>query len=299
MLLRLLLSNRGDILKDFDTIKALVGEGLSEQDLKYVDCYVHEEIGLFIPSTGQCGYARQANHSHPSYMVIIYFTDKDDLKPEVKDRHFPAQITSPDILHNDMYDEKNRYYCVLIDRKYFEEQYRLYSNEVPCFNQHSFSLCADILKTLNTFAFEYGKKMKNSQITLNAQKTLITHWIIRSILGENLDMRSVSSNYQVGRVQQYIELHFSENITVKKLAQLVYMSESSLNRLFKKETSTTPIEYLIETRIEKSKTLLRRKDISITEIAQRCGFGSASHFTSCFKRLKNISPTEYRDSYKE
>ena len=141
--------------------------------------------------------------------------------------------------------------------------------------------------------------MKNSDITLNAQKTLITHWIIRSILGENLDMRSVSSNYQVGRIQQYIELHYSENITVKKLAQMVYMSESSFNRLFKKETSSTPIEYLIEARIEKSKTLLRRKDISITEVAQRCGFGSASHFTSSFRRLMKISPTEYRELYTE
>ena len=112
-------------------------------------------------------------------------------------------------------------------------------------------------------------------------------------------MRSVSSNYSVGRVQQYIELHFGENITVKKLAQTAYMSESSLNRLFKKETSFTPIEYLIQTRIEKSKILLRRKDLPITEIAQRCGFGNSAHFTSCFKRLVNISPSEYREAYKE
>lgn len=290
-------------MKDFDTIKSLIGENLTEQELKHVDCYVHNKVGLFIPSTGQCRYASRNNHSHPAYMVTIIFSDSDNInfekKIELKDKHYLATVTSPNICHNDIFDEFNRYYCVMIDKDYFEEQYKLYSEKIPQFNLHQFSLCSDILKTLNTFAFEYSKNMKNSDITLNAQSTLITHWIIRSILGENLDMRSVSSNYQVGRVQQYIEQHFNENITVKKLAQLVYMSESSLNRLFKKETSSTPIEYLIESRIEKSKTLLRRKDITITEIAERCGFGSTSHYTSCFKRIVNISPTEYRDSYKE
>ncbi len=290
-------------MKDFETIKSLIGDNLSEQELKNVDCYVHNEVGLFIPSTGQCGYASRSNHTHPSYMITIIFSNVEERYNEtkivIKDKHYLAEITSPDIPHNDIFDEYNRYYCILIDKEYFESQFRLYSDEIPNFNQHQFSLCSDILKTLNTFAFEYSKSMKNSDITLNAQKTLITHWIIRSILGENLDMRSVSSNYQVGRIQQYIELHYSENITVKKLAQMVYMSESSFNRLFKKETSSTPIEYLIEARIEKSKTLLRRKDISITEVAQRCGFGSASHFTSSFRRLMKISPTEYRELYTE
>lgn len=50
-------------------------------------------------------------------------------------------------------------------------------------------------------AFEYNKSMMNSDITLEAQATVITHWIIRSILGETLDMRAVSSDYSVARAQ--------------------------------------------------------------------------------------------------
>lgn len=96
-----------------------------------------------------------------------------------------------------------------------------------------------------------------------------------------------------------IEEHFNENITVSQLAQLGHMSDSNFNRIFKKETAQTPIEYLIEIRVQKSKTLLRRKDIPITEIAMRCGFGSSAHFASSFKRIMNISASEYRDSYQE
>ncbi len=112
-------------------------------------------------------------------------------------------------------------------------------------------------------------------------------------------MRSISSNYSVGRVQQYIEQHYGENISVSNLADMVYVSESTLNRLFKKEFSLTPFEYLIETRVEKSKTMLRRKSVAITDIADRCGFSSNSHFTSCFKRIIGMSPSDYRKKYIE
>ncbi len=289
-------------MKNFNITKSLVGEYLEEDELKYVDCYVHNKLGLFIPSTEHCGYALQKNHAHPSYMIIIVFFQEDlgfNPKIEIKNKHYYAEIMSPDIPHNEISEKFSRYYCIMIDKKYFEEQYLLYSNDLPEFTGHQFSVCCDILKALNTFAFESSKSMKNSDITLDAQATLITHWIIRSILGENIDMRSVSSNYSVGRVQQYIEQHFNEKITVKDLAQTAYMSESSLNRLFKKETSFTPIEYLIETRIAKSKTLLRRKDIRITEIAARCGFSSNAHFTLCFKNIVHMSPSEFRELYHE
>jgi AraC family transcriptional regulator len=112
-------------------------------------------------------------------------------------------------------------------------------------------------------------------------------------------MRAISSNYAVARAEHYIEQHFSENLTVKQLAELGNLSVSSFNRIFKKETNLTPIEYLIEIRIEKSKKLLRRKEIPITEIAMRCGFNSSSHFSSSFSRLFHITPSEYRNSYCE
>ncbi|MGN1105127.1 MAG: helix-turn-helix domain-containing protein, partial [Huintestinicola sp.] len=66
---------------------------------------------------------------------------------------------------------------------------------------------------------------------------------------------------------------------------------------FKNETGVTPIEYLIGIRLERAKTMLKRKSISVTEIAMNCGFGSSAHFSSCFQSRVGISPTEYRDKY--
>lgn len=279
-------------MKDFELIQGLVGSNVTEEELKYIDCYVRPQLGIFIPTAGSCGYASKSNHSHPSYMIVIYFEESIE-----KQFHYHAKITSPEIAHNDMTEQ--HYYCLLITKSYFEKRYKMYSDSLPIFKEHSFALCSDILKALNTFAFEYSKSMMNSNITLDANAEIITHWIIRSILGENLDMRAVSDDYSVARAQHYMEQHYGENITVSRLAELGYVSSSCFNRRFKKEIGMTPIEYLIEIRIKRAKTLLRRKNISITDIAIRCGFGSSAHFSSCFQNRIGVTPTEYRNKFKD
>ncbi|MGN1106200.1 MAG: hypothetical protein ACI4RH_06070, partial [Huintestinicola sp.] len=185
-------------MKNFEIIKDLIGSKLTEPDLACVDSYVRPQLGIFIPTSGQCGYAAKPGHSHPSYMIVISFEYTDD-----RQTHYPAKITSPDIPHSDK--TGIHYYCLMIEKDYFEKRYLMYSESIPKYNSHSFEICSDILKALNTFVFEYSKAMPHSDITLDAQAEIITHWIIRSILGETFDMRAISSDYSVARAQHYME----------------------------------------------------------------------------------------------
>lgn len=285
-------------MEQFEVVKSLVGYDVTEEDLKYVDCYVHNKMGLFIPSTGPCQYAMKQNHKHPAYMFLIAFSSEElpiQANIKIEENQFFATVLSPEIPHNDEF--MSHYYCIMLEKDYFEEQYKLYTEEKPNFIWKQFAMCHDILHALNTFIFEYSKKMQNSMITLEAQTTIITHWLIRSILGENYDMRAVSTNYAIARAEHYMEIHYSEKITVKFLAELGNISVSSFNRIFKKETKLTPMEYLMKIRLEKSRKLLRRKQIPITEIAMRCGFHSSSHFSSSFNKAYNTTPTQYREHY--
>ena len=293
-------------MKDFDLIQSLIGTGVTENELQYVDCYVHKNLGLFIPSMGKCGYAAKIGHTHPSYMFAVIFSqdgleDESQIREpeiEIRQNHYLAAALSPEIPHTDFSSDLLHYYGILIEKNYFESQYKMYTNERPDFFWRQFALCADILKTLNSFAFEYSKNMTNADVTLSAQVTLITHWIIRSLLGENSDVRSISSNYVMARLQHYIEQHFGEPLTQTTLAQAAHLSKSSLNRLFHRELGVSPMEYLAEVRIEKSKVLLRRKEISITETAARCGFGSSAYFAACFRKITGKTPSEYREKYR-
>ena len=185
----------------------------------------------------------------------------------------------------------------MISKEYFESQFLLYQNEIPRYEGQQFLICHDFLKMLHLYAFESSKNMKNGEITLECQTKLLTHWIIRSLLGENYDMRSVSTNERIGRIQTYIELHCGEDLSVPDLAKNANMSVSNFNRLFTKEVGMSPKNYLIDVRLNKSVKLLRRNDLSVSEIAEQCGFYSLSHFSAVFKKAHNMSPSEYREKY--
>lgn len=266
----------------------LVGE-IESFDFTLFDCYVRENFGIFIP-VFEDARKRLIHHKHPAYEIIIDF-DRDSDKP----RHYWARITSPDVVHNRKHSMHS--YILFIGKEYFESRFLMYAEDVPVFKGEAFEFCSDVLKALNTFVFEYSKSMLNADITLEAQAEIITHWLIRSLFGETLDMRSVSSEYSLARAQHYIEQHYMERITVEKLANLGYMSKTTFNRRFKKEFGITPIEYLIEVRIKMAKLMLKRKDNQMTDIAMKCGFGSGAHFSSCFQRYVGITPSEYRDKY--
>lgn len=275
-------------MKNFEIIKNLVGEYITKDKLKNIDCYARPQLAIMIPTSESDISGTEFRHS--AYIIKLYFEQQ-----ATKYMHYPAEITSPDTTYTA--DGENHLYCIMIDKDYFEKRYLMYTDEIAKYCRHPFEMCSDVLKALNTFVFESSKSMMNSDITLDAQSEIITHWIIRSIFGETMDMRAVSNDYSVARAQHYMEQHYMENITVAKLAALGYVSTSCLNRRFKNEIGITPIEYLIEIRIKRAKTLLKRKNIPITEIALQCGFGSNSHFSSCFQNRTGVSPSEYRDRY--
>lgn len=269
-------------------IENLVGDA-SEFSSSMFDCYVREKFGIFIQVFENAA-NQSVVHRHPAYEIVINF-EKDSDKP----RHYWAEITSPNVIHDR--NQCMHCYSLFIEKVYFESRFKMYEPDIPVFKGKSFEFCSDILKALNTFVFEYSKSVMNSDITLDAQTEIITHWLIRSLFGETLDMRVVSDDYSLARAQHYIEQHYMENITVEKLANLGYMSKTTFNRRFKSEIGITPIEYLIEVRIKMAKLMLKRKDNKLTDVAMRCGFGSSAYFSSCFLKYAGLTPSEYREKY--
>jgi len=289
-------------MNSFEEIKKLVGADISEENLRNVDCYVTEDFGLFIQSAGFCDYAIKPKHTHPSYMIVIDFgTDHFIYPPKIplRENHYLANILHPDIPHEDKAVEFPNYYTIMIGKEYFERELSMYTDIHENFVGKQFLICHDIIKILHLFAFESSKNMMNSEVTLGCQKRLLTHWIIRSMLGENYDMRSVSSDEIIGRVQTFIELHCGENLSVALLSENAGMSVSSFNRLFKKECGMSPKNYIMKVRMNKATKLLRRNDYSVSEIGLNLGFSSAAHFSSAFHSEFGLTPSEYREKYKK
>lgn len=85
--------------------------------------------------------------------------------------------------------------------------------------------------------------------------------------------------------------------SLSDLARSCGFSRRHLIRAFKNTTGKTIGEYLLETRLIRSRRLLARRDIPIKEVAYRCGYGSAKSFSEAFRRATGQSPADYRRTF--
>ncbi|MEM6771544.1 MAG: AraC family transcriptional regulator [Bacteroidota bacterium] len=110
---------------------------------------------------------------------------------------------------------------------------------------------------------------------------------------EGVDSRATSQ--PITAAVAYILGHLDEKLTVASLSKVAYMSESSFFRAFKNEMGVSPVEFVNSERIKLARSLLRRKELSMCQIAMRCGFNSPGYFTRMFKKYLGVSPQRYQE----
>ncbi|MAQ32351.1 MAG: AraC family transcriptional regulator [Flavobacteriales bacterium] len=97
------------------------------------------------------------------------------------------------------------------------------------------------------------------------------------------------------RTKRYIDIHYFEDINLDLLSKTQGLSKYHLLRLFKSLYGTTPRQYLIDKRLQKSKENLQ-KGMSVTDSCYAVGFYSTTTFSSLFKKKIGVSPNEYKKS---
>ena len=102
---------------------------------------------------------------------------------------------------------------------------------------------------------------------------------------------------RLSMVLDYLDTHYSENITLEEAANIACFSKFYFTRLFKQYTNQTFYDYLSTKRIKAAEQMLIIPNLPITEISLKAGFSSLSSFNRTFKRLKGCSPSEYLSLY--
>ncbi|MED1644429.1 helix-turn-helix domain-containing protein [Brevibacillus agri] len=116
-------------------------------------------------------------------------------------------------------------------------------------------------------------------------------------VGSAKDTCEIDFGNPIQSAVQYIHSNFHEQITLNDVADRVYLSGSHFSRLFKAEMKVTFIEYLTRYRVEQAKRLLKMTSLPIEVIANNAGFTNAGYFATTFKRLENVTPSEYRQMF--
>lgn len=102
---------------------------------------------------------------------------------------------------------------------------------------------------------------------------------------------------KIKKVYDFIQENFSRTITLAEISELVNMSPVSFNRFIKKRTGKTFVHYLNDTRIGFASRWLLETDLSIGEIAFKCGFNNIANFNRLFKKSKNCTPKHFREEF--
>lgn len=97
----------------------------------------------------------------------------------------------------------------------------------------------------------------------------------------------------------FIDENYNRKIKLSELSGLIHVSENYFCGYFKKYTGITPFEQINETRVKKAAAFLSDWDLTVSEIAVKCGFENLSYFTRKFKSIIGCTPIEYRKAKKQ
>ena len=102
-------------------------------------------------------------------------------------------------------------------------------------------------------------------------------------------------NQLIAKAQEYIASNYSRKITLKDMADELYISPNYLCELFKRHTNKNLTDYISAYRIDRAKELLLDIRYRVNDVAYMVGFSDSQYFSNLFKKRVGMTPTEYRN----
>ena len=201
------------------------------------------------------------------------------------------------------------YYYINIDTSFIESSYNGSCEQkyiTPIFENHiifqnKVTDNVEVKECIEQLLKEYEHKNTGYELYI---KSLI-YKTLALLLRSNIERVLTRNEYETrtknlerfGKVLNFIETNYNEELTTKQLADMCCLSLYHFSHLFKSLTGKTTSEYVNSIRIKKAEQLLLNTDMLISEIAISTGFSDTNYFCRLFRKYKNQSPTMFRDNH--
>lgn len=249
-------------------------------------------------------------HWHTAMEVIIPMENSYDVSVCSKDFHLlPKEILiiPPGEIHSLHAPDTGLRYIYLIDISFFNKIKNfisiqtLMAQPVYITRESHPKIYKNILNQFLEIENEYYDDKEYSEITIYS--------ILLKIFAElgynrynNSELFPNARNYKkkeyiqkLNIVLDFIDLNYTEDLSLDALADMVGFSKYHFSRLFTEYTGHSFCDYINLRRIKAAESLLTNDDLSITEIAMQSGFSSIATFNRLFKSFKGCSPSEFRN----
>ncbi|MCI1655333.1 MAG: helix-turn-helix domain-containing protein [Lachnospiraceae bacterium] len=159
---------------------------------------------------------------------------------------------------------------------------------------HSYQDIREILIDLTAeyTSQKHQTRARQDSLLLNLMDHLIENYQIQQ---SRVEIGESEADVRMRQMMQYILNHINEEISLSGLAEEMYVSTSTLSRIFRKKTGVYFADYVMQLRVKSSLGLLNYSDQNLTQIAMNCGFSNSSAYNRAFRKVMHMTPSEYRE----
>lgn len=192
-----------------------------------------------------------------------------------------------------------KYIAISINKDFFQKiSLEIVGNRKANFQKMDKNYSYQLLNFIEIFIQEIINFGENCSMMLESIEIQIAVQLLRDSCSDLIIHKKIynNDNDYIDHAIKYMQDYYSSNITINEICNAIYLSPSHFQRIFKSRIGQTPYLFLMGLRLNKAKEMLKLNKMSIEEIARLCGFASAGHFSTVFKKIEGISPSGYRKS---
>ncbi|MWV46056.1 response regulator [Paenibacillus sp. HJL G12] len=273
------------------SIQLYLGQGTATSDIKTLASLLQQaENSLFarFSGDGQHMYELQAAAADPMRSVLMQLGDKDKM-----------QLLSC-LEHGDMKQLQ------LLMRR-LAQDLKSKAGHIPM--EQSLGFIQEVIATAIRYAGKHGiniEEMYHQRLlyfrfvddfdSMPVMFDWLTDWMmqLRSDAGQAAKSDGSLDTAVFEQIEAYILQHIDQEITLQMVADRFFYNPSYLSRLFKIKLNKNYMTFVTEIRIAYAKRCLVQSKVPMTDVAQMCGYASYKHFVKTFRKLTDMTPSDYR-----
>ncbi len=274
-------------------------------DASYLsDCcnhYFNEHISIASLIPSPCITVQPFGHAHDEYEFLlprtplpmlvnsgaVYFGEVGYGYPVQSGRYHATRFRMSDIANDN----------IVVDKAYMDGFLADKGHPAGQFNAR-FPVTAELKTYLKLFKTEFNRGEERCAAKLSCLSALLCLTLIELGVAPGLDGRRLPSEYKRGipATVEFLNHRYTSEVNMEELARMAGLSKNYFITAFKKAVGESPYAYLNKLRISQAKVLLETTDYPISGIAAKCGFQKTNSFSSLFKAVTEMTPSDYRAS---
>ena len=191
------------------------------------------------------------------------------------------------------------------------------SESIHFFDEKTMSVPSKLKKHISSIIEEYQEtfypmKAQDTRLSIKDNPPIGSQQMIKTYLEQFLILlirheqgkknlrvfpsKESMENHLVSEMMKWIDSNIYNDISISQICNELNYSRAYLSKIFKQETDYTILEYILQQKIKQAKKLIREKNMNFTQISDKLSFDNPHYFSRVFKRVTNMTPSEYKNS---